>query len=61
MPQVTPPRVRRMYTLYDGKPCLDDNAEQCASCLEGRIHSVGRRVERNQWGDSPHYFRRQPV
>jgi len=58
MPQVTPPRVRRMYTLYDGKPCLDDNAEQCATCLEGRIHSVGRRVLRNGWGDSAHYAKR---
>lgn len=59
MPQVTPPRVRRMYTLYDGKPCLDDNAEQCATCLEGRIHSVGRSVLRNNWGDSAHYFKRR--
>jgi biotin synthase len=58
MPQVTPPEVRQMYTLYDGKPCLDDNPEQCAHCVEGRIHSVGRRVLRQAWGDSPHYDKR---
>ena len=52
MPQATPNRVRRQYTLYDGKPCLDDSAGQCASCLEGRVNSVGRRVLRNNWGDS---------
>ncbi len=52
MPQATPPRVRRMYTLYDGKPCLDDSADQCATCLEGRINSVGRRMLKNGWGDS---------
>jgi len=52
MPQATPNRVRRQYTLYDGKPCLDDSAGQCASCLEGRINSVGRRILRNTWGDS---------
>ncbi len=52
MPQATPNRVRRLYTLYDGKPCLDDNADQCATCLEGRIGSVGRRILRNGWGDS---------
>lgn len=52
MPQATPLRVRRQYTLYDGKPCLEDSAGQCASCLEGRINSVGRRVLRNAWGDS---------
>ena len=52
MPQATPLRVRRDYTLYDGKPCLEDSAGQCATCLEGRIQSVGRRVLRDSWGDS---------
>jgi len=51
MPQATPLRVRRDYTLYDGKPCLDDSAGQCATCLENRIASVGRRILRNAWGD----------
>jgi len=58
MPQVTPPRVRAMYTLYDGKPCLDDTAEQCAVCLENRIASVGRKTAKNQWGDSAKFARR---
>jgi len=52
MPQATPPHVRRQYALYDGKPGVDDNATQCAACLEGRIHAVGRRLLRNAWGDS---------
>ncbi|MBP7202207.1 MAG: [FeFe] hydrogenase H-cluster radical SAM maturase HydE [Propionivibrio sp.] len=51
MPQVTPLHVRRDYTLYDGKPCLDDSAGQCARCLENRIASAGRRILRNAWGD----------
>ena len=58
MPQVTPVQVRRDYTLYDGKPCLEDSAGQCASCLEKRVRSVGRELARDQWGDSPHYARR---
>ncbi len=53
MPQTTPLRVRRQYTLYDGKPCLDDSAGQCARCLESRIHSLGRRILYDHWGDSP--------
>ena len=53
MPQATPLKYRREYTLYDGKPCLDDSAGQCATCLEGRINAVGRRILRNAWGDSP--------
>ncbi|MEI7430690.1 MAG: [FeFe] hydrogenase H-cluster radical SAM maturase HydE [Betaproteobacteria bacterium] len=52
MPQATPLHVRHQYTLYDGKPCLDDSAGQCASCLEGRITSVGRRTLKNGWGDA---------
>lgn len=60
MPQVTPPNVRKMYTLYDGKPCLDDSAEQCAVCLENRIASVGRRTLKGQWGDSAHFGRKIP-
>ena len=51
MPQATPLHVRHQYTLYDGKPCLDDSAGQCATCLEGRIHSVGRQVLKDHWGD----------
>lgn len=51
MPQATPLAVRRMYTLYDGKPCLDDTAGQCAACLETRIKACGRRILRDEWGD----------
>lgn len=51
MPQATPLKYRRDYALYDGKPCLDDSAGQCASCLESRITSVGRRILRDAWGD----------
>ncbi|WP_084637376.1 [FeFe] hydrogenase H-cluster radical SAM maturase HydE [Paludibacterium yongneupense] len=61
MPQVTPLHVRQMYTLYDGKPCLGDTASQCASCLEQRIHSVGRRILHDGWGDSAHYARRHAM
>lgn len=52
MPQATPLRVRHMYTLYDGKPCLEDSAEYGADCLEKRINAQGRRILKNQWGDT---------
>jgi biotin synthase len=61
MPQVTPLRFRRLYTLYEGKPCLDDDAGQCADCLEGRVRSVGRFVAQNEWGDSAHFYHRRQV
>ena len=52
MPQATPAHVRQQYTLYDGKPCLNDSADQCAGCLAARIRSVGRSVLENAWGDA---------
>ncbi len=58
MPQVTPQQVRRNYTLYDGKPCLDDSAGQCAACLTHRIRGVGRRIAHDEWGDSLHFAHR---
>ena len=61
MPQVTPPRVRKMYALYDGKPCVDDSAEQCATCLEQRIASVGRKTLKDRWGDSAHFEQREKM
>ncbi len=60
MPQLTPLRVRRMYALYDGKPCADDDEDDQRSALEleARVRSAGRRIARDDWGDSPHFFRR---
>ena len=57
MPQTTPTEVRRDYLLYEGKPCLDENAKQCRTCLEMRVRSVGREVAVDEWGDSKKYTR----
>jgi biotin synthase len=59
MPQVTPPEVRKDYQLYPGKPCLDENALECQSCLGMRIAFAGRTIGYNAWGDSAHARRRQ--
>ena len=59
MPLVTPDDVRRDYQLYPGKPCLEENAEACLSCLGMRIEFAGRRVGLNAWGDSVHALKRK--
>ncbi len=59
MPNLTDTKYRDAYQLYDGKPCLDENAGMCRFCLEGRIASVGERVGYGEHGDSPHYRKRQ--
>jgi biotin synthase len=52
MPQATPSEVRGLYTLYSGKPCVDDGLNECAGCLERRVAAVGRRLTRDAWGDA---------
>ena len=58
MPQLTPMQVRKDYLLYEGKPCLDESAEQCLGCLEARIQSVGRTIGYDRWGDPRHALKR---
>ncbi len=59
MPNLTPTRYRPLYQLYAGKPCLDEQADQCRGCLERRLASVGARVGYNEWGDAPRAQRRK--
>lgn len=58
MPNLSPQQYRAGYQLYDNKPCLDDEPTQCASCLEKRIASRGRRVGWNMTGSSRRWLRR---
>ena len=55
MPNITEPGRRADYQLYAGKPCLDENAAACRSCLERRIAAIGETVLWNKRGDSPHW------
>lgn len=59
MPNSTPTEYRKLYQLYDHKPCLEENARQCRSCLENRINGAGDEVGYDQWGDSPHFLKRR--
>jgi len=61
MPNLTDTKYREGYQLYDGKPCLDENAGMCRFCLEGRIASVGESVGYGEQGDSPHYLKRKAL
>ncbi|MBW6513325.1 MAG: [FeFe] hydrogenase H-cluster radical SAM maturase HydE [Candidatus Syntrophosphaera sp.] len=55
MPNLTDVSYRAGYQLYDGKPCLDENASLCRNCLENRIRSIGETIGYGEWGDSRHY------
>jgi len=58
MPNVTDTKYRDAYQLYDGKPCLDENASMCRGCLERRISGLGESVAYGERGDAPHYAKR---
>lgn len=58
MPNLTPLKYRENYKLYEDKPCIDEEAEQCRSCLEARIHMAGNEIGWDEWGDSRHFASR---
>ena len=57
MPNITPTDYRKFYQLYDNKPCLDENARQCKSCLERRIQAAGAEIGYGEWGDPKHFLK----
>jgi biotin synthase len=59
MPNITPGKYRDSYKLYDNKPCTDDSAEDCQSCLEARVSLADAEVIYGEWGDSRHYEKRR--
>jgi biotin synthase len=59
MPNITPGKYRDSYKLYDNKPCTDDSAEDCQSCLEARISLADAEIIYGEWGDSKHYSERR--
>ena len=58
MPNLTPVKYREDYLLYEDKPCIDEEADECQNCLEARIHMAGGKIGYNEWGDSLHYTKR---
>lgn len=59
MPNITPGRFRDSYRLYDNKPCTDESAEDCQSCLEARVSLADSEIIYGEWGDSRHYTNRR--
>jgi biotin synthase len=59
MPNITPGRYRSSYRLYNNKPCTDDSADDCQSCLEARVGLADTEIVYGEWGDSKHYDKRR--
>jgi biotin synthase len=44
MPNLTPLEYRRLYEIYPAKACIFETPEQCQTCLQARILSMGRKA-----------------
>jgi biotin synthase len=44
MPNATPKKYRKDYSLYPGKPCIDESSDDCANCVTGRLKFLGRNI-----------------
>ena len=51
MPNLSPPKNRKQYELYDNKICTGEEAAECRECLARRVESVGYRLVSGR-GDS---------
>jgi biotin synthase len=58
MPNVTPGLYRNDYSLYQNKPCIDEEPSQCKGCLDARIALSDGEIGYGQWGDSLHFMNR---
>lgn len=47
MPNVTTTDYRAKYEIYPGKICINENPEQCRSCIEEKIKSIGRTISKD--------------
>ncbi|MCG2676557.1 [FeFe] hydrogenase H-cluster radical SAM maturase HydE [bacterium] len=51
MPNITPQKYRRDYQIYPDKICIFEDAEDCHSCIQGMVKSLGRTIA-SSFGDS---------
>lgn len=51
MPNLSPVKFRKLYSLYDNKICMGDEAAECRQCLEKRVESAGYKIvtDRGDW------------
>ena len=59
MPNITPGFYRNDYSLYENKPCVDEEPSQCVGCLDARIALADGEIGYGEWGDSIHFKRRK--
>jgi len=59
MPNITPGKYRNDYALYENKPCVDEDPDQCLGCLDARLSLADSEIGYGEWGDSKHFSNRK--
>jgi len=59
MPNITPGKYRNDYALYENKPCVDEDPDQCLGCLDARLSIADSEIGYGEWGDSKHFQSRK--
>jgi biotin synthase len=59
MPNITPGKYRNDYALYQNKPCVDEEPDQCAGCLDARLALADSEIGYGEWGDSKHFQKKK--
>jgi len=55
MPNLTPEKYKSHYLLYENKPCIEAEANECIDCLSQKIKMIGEEIAFNDYGDSMHF------
>ena len=61
MPNITPGKYRNDYALYENKPCVDEEPEDCVNCLDVRVSLADGEIGYGEWGDSKHFRKRREI
>lgn len=61
MPNLTPIKYRSSYLLYNNKPCINEEADDCLECLEKRVKMIGEEIAYNDYGDSKHFTSKKQI
>ena len=59
MPTATLKEHKAKYQLYNDKPGISDNAVESKEYLDKSVKNVGDEIIYNDWGDSPHFKKKQ--
>jgi len=59
MPNITPGKYRNDYSLYENKPCMEEEPDESTGCSDLPVNLAEGEIGYGEWGDSIHFSRRK--